>query len=163
MYCRTKKKRVRWILIFMLWMQKDWILLHFEATFDHWSVGRKEDIFFTQKQGIKQSATHIKSKKVEICKSAEKWHPWFLIKILIFSLVIDHDQFLSKISKSFFFFKKETFLENIFTWIYANLFKYYPVTFWVICYYKSTINYCDRLLTKQQAKEWPHSILNQPI
>ena len=30
--------KIRKILIFMLWIEKDWILLHFDERFDHWLV-----------------------------------------------------------------------------------------------------------------------------
>ena len=56
-------------------MEKDWILLHFDATFDPWSAaGRKEHISLKNKE-INQSAAHGKYKKAEIRRSAEKWHP----------------------------------------------------------------------------------------
>ena len=52
----------------MLWMEEDWILLHFDATFDHSSVaGRKEHIISLKNKEINQSAAHSKSKKAEIC------------------------------------------------------------------------------------------------
>ena len=59
----------------MLWMEKDWILIHLAATFDHWLLARrKEDIFSLKNKEFKQFAAQ--SKKVEIRRSAEKWHPW---------------------------------------------------------------------------------------
>ena len=39
------------MLIFMSWMEKDWILLHFDAIFDHLpAAGRKELISLKNKE-----------------------------------------------------------------------------------------------------------------
>ena len=40
----------------MLWMEKDWILLNFDALFDHWSIaGRKESAVLSKKGETCQS------------------------------------------------------------------------------------------------------------
>ena len=57
-------------------MKEDWILLHFDATFDHWSVaGEKEHIISLKNKETDQSAAHSKIKNAEICWMAEKLHP----------------------------------------------------------------------------------------
>ena len=59
--------------MFLLWMEEDWILLHFDATVDYWQAAEIycSDLSLKNKE-IKQSATHSKSKKAEILRSAEK-------------------------------------------------------------------------------------------
>ena len=57
-------------------MEKDWELLHSDATFNHWSAVRKKEHISLKNKEINQSAAHNKNKKVEIRRLAEKWHPY---------------------------------------------------------------------------------------
>ena len=67
-----------------------------------WSLAGRKDIFSLKNKGIKQFAAHSKSKKVEICWSAEKWHPWIQKYMRVFKNV--SNRFFKKLLIVFNFF-----------------------------------------------------------
>ena len=75
-------------------MEKVWILQHFDATFDHWSVaGRKEHIISLKNKEINQSPAHSKRKKKKKGNLVIKAKVASLLKTmeLYFSLVLIRD------------------------------------------------------------------------